>query len=202
MLKSRNAQSIYRKILDLKNNSPEKYLKIKIKHRENWTQEELETLDKEIKNKGLITNITAFAEELKEKGLFEFRDEKSIREKVYNLKNKSPEEHSKIEGKNGKDLAQEEPKTLDDDLLRELGESLNKYIKNTEQFENIESNSLEEVGEEESEQQLLNNLHKAGLEFKVEYISLLFKSSDTSDEESISRDTCYSLDSSSSEHSM
>ena len=130
LFESRDEESICRKIHYLKNKSLEEHSKIKSKDR--WTEEELNALKGAIEKKGETISIRAFAKDLKKNRLFESRDEESICRKIHYLKNKSLEEHSKIEGKNGKDLVQEEPKTLDDDLLRELGESLDKYIKNIE----------------------------------------------------------------------
>ena len=190
LFKSRSYQAIYKKIFDLKSQSPEKYPEIEIQNKEDWTQEELEILDKEIKTeiekRGSITNLDAFSRKLKRKGLFKSRSYQAIYLKIYDLKNKSPEKYQEIKIKHKEDLTQEKPKILNDEinknLTQRLGESLDKYIKNTEQ-----------TGEEEREQQFLNNLHDAGLEFRIEYISLSFKSSDTSDKEPISQHPYSSL---------
>ena len=179
--------------------------------KDRWIQEELETLNDEIKKKGQITNANAFVRELKEKGLFKSRSNRSICEKIFDLKKKSPEKYPEIEGKNRKDLTQEEANILENEtskyLLKELEESLNKYIKNTKQFKNTELNRLEKTGEEERKQQLLDDLCDAESEISgIMYINLSFKSSDTSDENPISQHPYLSLpnvlDLSSNKHSI
>ena len=107
----------------------ESYLAIKRQkarqyNRDKWTQEELEILKNRIKTEieenGSIANVNTFIEGLREEGLFKSHNNSAIYQKICGLKNKSLEEHSKIERKNKNKWTEEELETLDNALDNEI----------------------------------------------------------------------------------